>query len=428
MFRVERLSRLQRRGVRYGLPAAFIASTVLALLFLWNMTRDQPTRHHAIVLGLIIAVQALAGTALFLVYRAYSETRDRLAYLKLYAYDILQGLSIGVLTSDLAGVITNINGRARALAGIGKDGAQRPFREVLAHAPPLIEHFDRLIKRGTEYSGVDIELPVDGKSLTLRLDGRFLLSDTGERIGAILQMQDVSYLKFLDQEMRRTEKLAGLGTLAAGIAHEIKNPLAALNINAQLLEEAVAPGPTGPKSSKYLGVIQSEIRRLQGIVDKYVSFARPRAIERAPASLEHIVEGVLALVEPECRKRRIAVVRDGLSPAPPRCLLDEGLIQQAILNLVMNAMQAMDKGGTLTCRLGRTGPYLTVDVADTGPGIPPEIRERLFDLFYTTRQEGTGLGLYITQRIVAEHKGYIEVKSGPAGTTFVVAIPAGTPA
>lgn len=425
MFRVEKGPRFfERRGVRYGLPGLFIAATVLALLLFWDLARERPTRNNVVVLGLVVFVLALTGTALFLVYRAFSETRDRLTYVKLYAYDILQSLSIGVITSDLGGAITNINERAKSLTGIGEVGPGRPFREVLGHAPVLVEHLDRLVQRGDEYGGIDVDLVVGGKKLTLRLDGRFLLSDAGERIGAILQLQDVSQLRFLDQEMRRTEKLAGLGTLAAGIAHEIKNPLAALSINVQLLEEAVSSAPAGPKAGKYLGVIQAEIRRLQGIVDKYVSFARPRSIERAPASFEQVVEGILALVEPECRKRRIAIVREGFSATPERFLLDEGQVQQAILNIVINAIQAMEKGGTLACRLGRTGSFRTVEIADTGPGMAPEIRDRMFDLFYTTRQGGTGLGLYITQSIVAEHKGYIDVKTGPAGTTIVVALPA----
>ncbi|MFN3484851.1 MAG: ATP-binding protein, partial [Planctomycetota bacterium] len=145
-----------------------------------------------------------------------------------------------------------------------------------------------------------------------------------------------------------------------------------------------------------------------------------------PASLEAILESILALVEPECRKRKITIVREGFSAEPSRYLLDEGQIQQAIFNITINAIQAMEKGGTLTCRLGRLDSFVTVEVSDTGPGIPPEVRERMFDLFYTTRQGGTGLGLYLTQRIVAEHKGYIEVRTAPGGTTFRVALPAET--
>lgn len=427
VFRLEgQPSFLEGRWVRYGLPAAFTVLAFLALALLASIAREHPTSHTLGILALLVLILALTGAALFAVYRAYDRTLERLSYVKLYAYDILQNLSIGVLTADLEGRVTNINARARALAGIREDGVRKPFREVLGHAPVLAEHFARLVEKGEPYSGIDVELSIDGQPRTLRLDGRFLVTDKGTRIGAILQLQDVSHLKFLDQEMRRTERLAGLGTLAAGIAHEIKNPLAALSINAQLLDEAIASGTPRPRAEKYLQVVQSEIRRLQGIVDKYVSFARPRSIERAPASLETILESILALVEPECRKRKIAVVREGFSPTPARYLLDEGQIQQAILNIAINAIQAMQKGGTLTCRLGRFGSFVTVEISDTGPGIPPEVRERMFDLFYTTRQGGTGLGLYITQRIVAEHKGYIEVQTGPGGTAFRVALPAET--
>lgn len=426
VFRLEGKPFSEGRWVRYGLPAAFGALGLSALLLLLSIAHESPTPHTLGILALLVLVLALTGTALFAMYRAYCRTLERLSYLKLYAYDILQNLSIGVLTSDLEGRVTNVNERARALAGLREDGVRKPFREVLGHVPTLAEHFARLVEKAEPFSGVDVELSLDGRPRTLRLDGRFLVTDHGVRIGAILQLQDVSHFKFLDQEMRRTERLAGLGTLAAGIAHEIKNPLAALSINAQLLDEAIASGTPRPKAEKYLKVVQSEIRRLQGIVDKYISFARPRSIERTPASLEAILESILALVEPECRKRKIAIAREGFSPDPPRYLLDEGQIQQAIFNIAINAIQAMEKGGTLTCRLGRLDSFATVEVSDTGPGIPPEVRERMFDLFYTTRQGGTGLGLYLTQRIVAEHKGYIEIQTGPGGTTFRVALPAET--
>ena len=370
-----------------------------------------------------MVVLGLTGSALFLVYRAYSETRDRLSYVKLYAYDILQSISIGMITNDLGGRITNVNQRARELTGIGEDGVQKPFQEVLRHVPALVQHFDRLIRQGDEFSGIDADVSVGDKHPTLRLDGRFLHSDTGERIGVILQIQDVTHLKFLDLEMRRTEKLAGLGTLAAGIAHEIKNPLAALSIHEQLLEEALQT-PVQAKATKYLAVIRSEIHRLQGIVDKYVSFTRPYAMERGPVALETILEAVLELVEPECRKQKIAITREGFSAVPCPYLLDEGQIQQALLNIVINAIQAMEKGGSLKCRLGRAGSFATIDVEDSGPGIRPDVRDRIFDPFYTTRQGGTGLGLYLTQRIVSEHKGYIKVDSSPSGTRFTIGLPA----
>ncbi|HVR85130.1 MAG TPA: ATP-binding protein [Planctomycetota bacterium] len=427
MFRSERKPRFfERRWIQWGVPGAFGGVSVLALAMLWNISRTQAGGHLAWFLGAVVVVLGLTGAALFLVYQAYSETRDRLSYVKLYAHDILQSISIGVVTSDLAGRITNVNPRARELASIGEDGVQRPFGEVLGHVPALVEKFNRLTRVGDEFSGVDVDVQVGDRKPTLRLDGRFLHSHSGERIGVILQIQDVTHLKFLDLEMRRTEKLAGLGTVAAGIAHEIKNPLAALSIHEQLLEEAIQAS-TLAKAGKYLGIIRSEIHRLQGIVDKYVSFSRPSTMERSLVDLERILEAVLALVEPECRKQKVTILREGFSESPSRYLLDEGQIQQALLNIIINAIQAMPSGGSLKCRLGRSGAFATIAVEDTGPGIPPEVRSRIFDPFYTTRQGGTGLGLYLTQRIVSEHKGYINVEGRGAGTTFTIGLPAEIP-
>jgi two-component system sensor histidine kinase PilS (NtrC family) len=327
---------------------------------------------------------------------------------------------MGVVTSDLSGHVTNINERARALAGVEGDVAGRPLRAVLSHAPTLLRPLEDMLREGKEFSGLDVGREAAVKPLSLRLDGHFLLSGEGERIGAILQIQDVSVLKLLDQEVRRTEKLAGLGTLAAGIAHEIKNPLAALSIHAQLLEESPEPA----KAAKYLDVLRSEIRRLHNIVDKYVHFARPRPLEKSAVSVEALLESILALVEPECRKKNIRIERGGLANPGPRQRLDEGQMQQALLNIVINAIQAMDRGGVLSCRLDRTPDFLNVRIGDTGPGIPPEAKARLFELFYTTRQGGSGIGLYNAQRIVAEHKGFIDVSTGPDGSVFTLGLPA----
>ncbi len=398
-----------------GLAVLFFGAIAAGVASLFDAFRAR-----LYLLGVSILVLAFAGSALLWINRAYSETRESLSFVKLYAHDILQSLSIGVVTSDLSGQVTNINERARALAGIDGEATRRPLREALAHAPGLLRPLEDLLRDGREFSAADVERELDGKTLSLRLDGHFLLSDQGERIGAILQIQDVSVLKLLDQEVRRTEKLAGLGTLAAGIAHEIKNPLAALSIHAQLLEESPEPA----KAEKYLHVIQSEIRRLQGIVDKYVTFARPRPLEKTDVSLENVLDSILALVEPECKKRKIAIERHGLGTPGPRQRLDEGQIQQALLNIVINAIQAMENGGVLTCRLERTPRFVVVQVGDTGPGMSPEARARLFEIFYTTRRGGTGLGLYLTQRIVSDHKGYIDVKSGPGGSVFTVGLPA----
>ncbi len=416
MFRVERA-----RLFWYTVPAVALAG-LLSLFVLYEVTRQPVPARDVVLLAISIGATAVAA---FMVYRAYAHAQERLAYVKLYARDVLENLPIGVITTDLDGRTTYLNERARALLGIAADTA-RPYRDVLAHVPGLCEALDRLVRERMEFGGVDLEYARDGTTVALRLDGRFLVSASGERIGAILQLQDVTRLKLLDQEMRRTERLAGLGTLAAGIAHEIKNPLAALSINAQLLEENIEKTANGAaaKTDRYMGVIRSEVRRLEGVVDKYISFARPRAIEKSPASLEAILDAVLALVEPECRKHDIRIARDGFSAKPARYLLDEGQLQQAVLNIVINAIQAMERGGTLACRLDRSGAYATVAISDTGPGIAPDVRDRMFDLFYTTKQGGTGMGLYLTQRIVAEHKGFIDVRTGPAGTTFIIGIPA----
>ena len=223
-----------------------------------------------------------------------------------------------------------------------------------------------------------------------------------------------------EEQLRRADRLSALGELSAGMAHEIRNPLGSIKGAAEILKDDY--GPDDPKF-EFLQILLKEADRLNGILQEFLSFARPKPPELQETDINAVIESVLTLMAQPLRKAGITLQKT-LDPAIGPRNLDAGLLQQALLNLVLNAVQAMPRGGTLTVASALRGGTLEIEVADTGSGIPPENRKKLFSPFFTTKQDGTGLGLAITYRIIENHRGTIEMNSEPGrGARFTVRIP-----
>ncbi len=223
-----------------------------------------------------------------------------------------------------------------------------------------------------------------------------------------------------EEQLRRADRLSALGELSAGMAHEIRNPLGSIKGAAEILKDDYRPDD--PKY-EFLQILLRETDRLNVIVQEFLGFARPKPPEFQETDINEIIESVLTLTAQPLRKAGITLEKT-LDPTIGHRDLDAGLLQQAFLNLVLNAVQAMPRGGTLTVTSALRGRSLEVAVADTGSGISPENRKKLFSPFFTTKKDGTGLGLAITYRIVENHRGTIEVESEPGrGARFTVRIP-----
>jgi signal transduction histidine kinase len=233
-----------------------------------------------------------------------------------------------------------------------------------------------------------------------------------------------------------SRKLAALGRLMAGVAHEVKNPLNAMTIHLELLKQKLAavrepitvPAGAGPARSvdltKHVGVIADEIRRLDQVVVGFLKFARPDELKLQPVRLDTMLSDVITTATPEAERRQISVKVDCASTLPP-INADPGMLRQALLNLALNACQAMPDGGTLkmVCRTA-SRRRVEIDVEDTGVGIPPDHLSRIFDLYFTTKEKGTGIGLSMVYRIVQLHDGEVEVQSTPGmGTRFRLIFP-----
>jgi len=225
-----------------------------------------------------------------------------------------------------------------------------------------------------------------------------------------------------EEQLRRADRLSALGELSAGMAHEIRNPLGSIKGAVEILQDDYRPGEA---KYEFIQILQKETDRLNQIVQEFLSFARPKQPEFQLADMNMSIESVLTLTAQEAKKAGVTVEKR-LDQSIGKRSLDAGLLKQAFLNLVLNAIQAMPSGGVLNVESGLRDDAVEVTIQDTGIGIPEENRKKLFSPFFTTKKNGTGLGLAITYRIIQNHRGTIDVKSEQGkGTTFTVKIPIG---
>jgi PAS domain S-box-containing protein len=245
-------------------------------------------------------------------------------------------------------------------------------------------------------------------------------ADQGQSLGALLTLHDLESVREIESELELSRRMAAIGRLTAGVGHEVKNPINAIVVHLELLRSKIEPGATG---LRHLDVIQSEIHRLDRVVQTLVDFSRPVELQIKEQDLRRIVSSVLMLATAELETRNITLVSE-MPDYPVIAKIDADLFKQALLNIVINGAQAMNNGGELSVRLTEDGRTAWLKVRDQGEGIPDDIRPYIFDLYFTTKRDGSGIGLATTYRILQLHNGQVDVESKPGvGTTFTLSVP-----
>ncbi len=375
----------------------------------------RPLAVRTAFLGLIGLV---LGTTLFYLLRVYpmSALRNALELLsreKEWAQVTLRSIGDGVISTDSEGRVDVVNRVAESLTGwLQGEAAGRPFDEVFRQ------------------EGSDL-VARDGSRRLVEVSRSPILDETGRSLGDVYVFRDVTEKARAAEEMLKVQKLESLGILAGGVAHEIRNPLSAVNISISSIEHVCRDShglETDGKEKVRLIIEQmkSAAAKMGVVVQRVMDFSKPTPSRMATVNLNDAVEEAIRLSLSTLRTRGIALVRD-LSPDLPACRADLRLVEQVLVNLITNAYQAMEKAqGTRTLEIatGIEDGRIVIRVADSGPGVPPAIRERIFDPFFTTRKDGSGIGLSFSQRIVAEHGGTLDVGSSRwGGAEFRIAIP-----
>ena len=443
---------LYRRGGLYAASvAAILYGTLLDLEFYRVIAAWGPhfspltteTRSGYVFYQIAMNILAFYLVALLSAYLA-EQIRRKEEELKAHLVDysqleqlykhIVQNVPSGLITVDGEGRVTSFNRTAEEITGYRlEDVYQKEIGGILPGILDLSRSAGKAMEQGWEklrFSRWETKFEKKGgASLTLGFSGSPLKDSEGQEIGSILIFQDLTQLREMEEELKRRERLAALGALAAGMAHEIRNPLASISGSIEIMKEE-----TGESSAhnRLMDIVLREVACLNSLVADFLLFARPAPPGKDLVSLNDLVEEIIMLFgnSADCNPR-IRLVRNFQEPVALRA--DPQQIKQVIWNLLINAAQAMPEGGDLTVELRRRLPILDhadqppqceISISDTGNGISESEVGKIFDPFFTTKENGTGLGLSIVHRIVENYGGKVWVRSQLGrGTTFTIYLP-----
>jgi signal transduction histidine kinase/HAMP domain-containing protein len=290
---------------------------------------------------------------------------------------------------------------------------QEIFSEDSRLGRAILEAFMTRTPTGQE----EIELE-NGRRIQIALD---FIEERGERIGALLTLRDAESVHRIEDEIELSRRLAAIGRLTSGVAHEVKNPINAIVVHLEVLRQKLSQ--VDPDTRRHMDVIGAEIKRLDRVVQTLVDFTRPVELRLVDVDLRKLVEEVVALASPEAERHKVRIERK-ISSEPLPVRVDADLMKQAVLNIVINGVQAMSGGGNLYVGSGREGEGAIITVRDEGPGIPAEIRNKIYNLYFTTKKGGSGIGLPMAYRVLQLHNGSLEFDSVEgSGATFVLRVP-----
>jgi PAS domain S-box-containing protein len=354
-----------------------------------------------------------------------AEERARASDIEHVSRFIIDSIPVGVVTVDGERRIITCNTAAGRMLGLANGLAGRPLRSVFRELPVLLEIVERTFSG--EEAVPDAELTVKrGEDLrVLEVEAALLRGPSGEVYGVSLLMIDATERRNLEARLRLKKRLEELGEMAAGVAHEFRNPLGAILGFTQLLERRVRDDPT---AREYIREMTASIQALSRILDDFLHFVRPTVLEVSQVDIDELVREVAL----QTRKGRFGDRRIELQlVSGTRLSVDRQLLYRALGNVIQNAFQAAGSGGKVVIRSqrqlgegGRSQPWCVIQVHDTGPGIPSRQLETIFQPFFTTRPKGTGLGLAIAQKIVLAHDGRITAENDPeGGAVFTIRLP-----
>lgn len=408
--------------------------------------------------GAVIALLTGAiGVLLGLVALRHSHASLRRAHARLESTtgNILAGMVDAVVAVDLDRRITVFNRAAERI--FGYSATEVVGKPCTGLFDVLIGPLKATLSRGE--SVTDLECGYEtgsGRRLALSLSASPLRDDEGRIDGSVAVIHDLTERKRLEEEARRRDRLTAMGELASGVAHEVRNPLNAIGVISQRLRREFTPTTDQGEYRKLLDTVRGEVERVDGIVRQFLEFARPPKLNPVETDVSLLLEESIGIVESRAREQGVSIRRAFADPGIAR--LDPDQMKQALLNLLTNALEATERGSVTVAagmgkkeseRMGSVGGlasvraredtipshtshtphtegdgWVEISVSDTGRGIPPDNLSRIFDLYFTTRPEGTGLGLSLVHRIVAEHGGRIHVESEVGrGTTVTVTLP-----
>jgi two-component system sensor histidine kinase HydH len=375
---------------------------------------------HSIIMAALFLLIGLSGIISLMLAQGYRSARSSLSRVRAFSDNLVENMPMGLVALDADGRIVAFNQTAESvLQKVAGDVIGRNADEIL---PETCRAFIASLKRDKRIMAGELDCPfADGRTVPLEVIVT-VLKEEGKAAGIVLLFRDITEVRRLKKEIVRNQHLASLGSLAAGVAHEIRNPLSSIKGFATYFRDRYRDNPEDEKTA---GIMIQEVDRLNRVISQLLDYARPMTMQRQEVSIQDIIRHALRMIEAQAREKGITLQAD-LPTEIPAAGIDADRMKQVFLNLYLNALGAMETGGMLSVALtGMTDGRMRIEVRDTGVGIAPQDLGCIFDPYFTTKPSGAGLGLAIVQKIIDAHGGEIQVASTPGqGTTITILLPA----
>jgi two-component system sensor histidine kinase HydH len=372
---------------------------------------------RAIISALILLILGSASLYFLFVVQNYYLINNTLKSLETYTANVVNSMPNGLISLDSEGRITTINQNATILLGLSSSIVKgKRLDEVMIKCD-----LKKTLLPNSDIFEQQMECHLnDGRIIPLSTTSSLLRDEEGIIIGKVIILRDLQDIKILEKKIERSERLASLGRMAAGIAHEIRNPLSSIKGFAQYFRKKFH---SGSEDSNYALVMVNEVDRLNRVIQDLLNFAKPQEPKFKSVDILKIMEHTIKLIEPDLREKNVHVIKK-FDAGIPQISADSDMITQALLNIFINAIEAMEKNNELIITVQTNNKGIIIIIKDLGKGIAKTDLGKIFDPFFTLKSSGTGLGLAIVHRIVENHHGEIEVKSEPGeGTSFRINLP-----
>lgn len=373
-------------------------------------------------------VEILANNFSFMIQETLAQKQQlenqlkEIQQLQQYAEKILATMGDGLLAVDVEGIVTAINPAAHTILGLSNSKVVKGCHvlELFSQEIPFADYLRQSLEKPSTRSQQEIHLQRDDTTQVLLVGAGILESDQKKPRQIIFNLNDITVLKKLEAQIRQSQRLADLGTLAAGMAHEIRNPLSAIKTYVALLPKKIKkPGFL----EKFQRTVPREINRLNNLIEELLELSRPPKFNFKRTDIRALLEQSIELMEADFMERGIDCQWE-VPNELPRVMVDSDQLEKVFINLLKNGAQAMPDGGTLTVGASCKDKWVTLYFQDTGSGFSPDLAQSIFTPFFTTKAKGTGLGLAITHKVISEHGGQIEAKSQEdQGSCFSIRLP-----
>lgn len=376
--------------------------------------------HHNIIMICLILAIGMAGLISLFWAQNYTRSRKLLQDTRLFASEIVTYLPVGIAAMDTNNRIVYINKVACTLLNIKMNKSKNRHAEGLL--PGKIWELHDKVKNGNSVVEKEVALNSgQGRIIPVAVSATNIKDDDGNLIGFMFVLKDLSEIRLLEGRSRQNEKLAAIGNLASGIAHEIRNPLSSIKGYVTFFGSLFDKGSENQKAAVFMA---EEVDRVNRVISELLEFAGPSDLKFKTIKASDIIDHSIRIIEHEARSSGVDIVKE-INPELPDIHADLDRLTQVMLNLYINAIQAMENGGgELRVKMKALDNSILIEISDTGKGIPDETRNNIFNPYFTTKKNGTGLGLAIVHKIIENHGGSIQVETREnAGATFTIILP-----